>query len=55
VRTLGAPVLAYELFVDYGETLAEALPDRATREISPGNCLQDGVDICNGRCKHYGE
>jgi hypothetical protein len=55
VRTLGAPVLAYKIFVDDGETLAEALPERAVREISPGNCLHDGVDICNGRCKRYGE
>ena len=34
VRTLGTPVLAYQTFVEDGETLAEGLPERASRKIS---------------------
>ena len=55
MRTLGTPVLAYKTFGEYAETLAEGLPERTAREISLGNRLLDGINICNGRCKHYGE
>ena len=55
VRTLGATVLAYKTSVEDGETLGEGLPEWAAREISLGNPPRDGVDICNRRCKHYGE
>jgi hypothetical protein len=55
VCTLGVPVLAYKTFVEDGETLAEGLPERATRKICLDNYPHDGIDICNGRCKYHGE
>ena len=55
VYTLGVPVLAYKTFVEDGETLAEGLPERAMRKICLDNYPHDGIDICNGRCKHHGE
>jgi hypothetical protein len=55
VFTLGVPVLAYKTFVEDGETLAEGLPERATRKICLDNYPHDGIDICNGRCKYHGE
>ena len=45
VYTLGVPVLAYKTFVEDGETLAEGLPERATRKICPDNYPHDGIDM----------
>jgi hypothetical protein len=41
VRPLEAPVLTYETFVEDGETLAEGLPERATRKMCLGNYPDD--------------
>jgi hypothetical protein len=38
---LGAPVLTYKTFVEDGETLAEGLPERATRKMCLGNYPDD--------------